>query len=85
MKPILLIAGAGETGIALARQTVTQWKPVLLELNSEQIALVDDIPGVTAILGDATSTLVLKRAKLEGVAYAVATTGDDEVNLAFCS
>lgn len=84
MKPRLVIAGAGPTGLALATRSVTQRRPILIDIEPKQVALGEAIEGVEVVTGDATSMLVLKRANLDGVSYAVAATGDDEVNLEFC-
>ena len=84
MKPRLIIAGAGSVGLALAGRAVIQWNPIIIEIDPEQCDQARQIEGVEVICGDVTSTLVLKRANVQGASYAVATTRDDEVNLEFC-
>jgi Trk K+ transport system NAD-binding subunit/nucleotide-binding universal stress UspA family protein len=84
MKPRLIIAGGGPTGLALASRAVNQWKVILIELDPAQAAVAAEIPELEVHTGDATSVLVLKRANVKGASYAVAVTGDDEVNLEFC-
>lgn len=85
VKPRLVIAGAGPIGIALANRTASQWKPIVIEREPDRLADLQHLEGVEAHCGDVTSTLVLKRANVRGASYAVATTGDDEVNLEFCT
>lgn len=84
MKPRLVIAGAGPIGLALALRTASQWTPILIEVEADRLTEAHRVVGVEAHCGDATSTLTLKRANVHGASYAVATTGDDEVNLEFC-
>lgn len=84
VKPRLVIAGAGPIGLALADRTASQWKPILIELDPDRIEAAQMLKDVEAHCGDVTSTLVLKRANVHGATYAVATTGDDEVNVEFC-
>jgi Trk K+ transport system NAD-binding subunit/nucleotide-binding universal stress UspA family protein len=68
----------------LASRAVSQWCPILVDIDPERIAAAAVLPGVEAHCGDATSSLVLKRANVEGASYGVAITGDDEVNMEFC-
>lgn len=84
MKPRIVIAGAGPTGLALAARATGQWKPIVIDTSAEQLALAARITDVRIEQGDATSVLVLKRAEVKGAGNAVAVTGDDEVNLEFC-
>lgn len=84
MKPRLVIAGAGPTGRALARRTLAQWRPLVIDIRPEALERLVEVEGIETICGDATSTLVLKKADLEDVFSAVAATGSDEVNREFC-
>lgn len=83
MKPILLIAGCGPSGRALANRCLPRWSPTVIDNNQKNLdALGND--EIETILGDCTSTLVLKKSPLSRAGAAVATTGDDEVNFEFC-
>ncbi len=84
MKPRLVIAGAGAVGLTLAKRTVLQWTPILIDIDPLKCEAAAGIEGLHVECGDATSTLILKRANVKGATYAVATTGDDEVNAEFC-
>lgn len=80
-KPRIIIAGAGQSGRALSSRLQSLWDVVVVDLEGSKEIL---LPGVTFVLGDVTSSLVLKQAGMEGAAAAVALTGRDEVNLEFC-
>lgn len=80
-KPRILIAGAGQTGRALSSRLGVLWDVVVIDLETRKETL---LPDVTFVLGDATSSLVLKNAGMEGAAAAIALTDRDEVNLEFC-
>lgn len=88
MKPKLVIAGAGETGLALASRVEHQWTPILLEKDPQRVqeieAKSEAESGLRIFHGDASSALTLKRANAKGAGYAVAVTNDDEANLEFC-
>lgn len=62
----------------------TNWKPILIEKDADVIACAQLPDDIETVVGDATSTLVLRRAGFEDIQCAVATTSDDEVNLEFC-
>lgn len=84
MKPRLVIAGAGSVGLTLAKRVVLQWTPILIDIDPIKCDQALQIEGLHVECGDATSTLLLKRANVKGATYAVAATGDDEVNAEFC-
>ena len=80
-KPRVIIAGAGQSGRALSARLQALWEVVVVDLEGDKEPM---LPGVTFVSGDATSSLVLKQAGMEGAAAAIALTGRDEVNLEFC-
>lgn len=87
MKPRILLAGLGETGMALAARLSANWdvigidpqRPALAGQSSLQQAAKHG--SLRLLQGDATSALVLSKAGLDGILAAVACTGSDEVNL----
>lgn len=85
MKPRLIIAGGGPTALALAARAVGHWRPMVIDPAEDLKERFSHLPEVELLIGDATSTLVLKKATAESADHAVATTGDDEVNLEFCT
>ncbi len=87
MKPVLVIAGAGQTGRELALRLHPNWDVVILDKNPAKLALLDQEgapAGITRVQGDATSTLVLKQAGIETAHSALSVMGWDEANLEFC-
>lgn len=80
-KPRVIIAGAGQSGRALSARLQALWEVVMVDVEGSKEAL---LPGVSFVQGDATSSLVLKQAGMEGATAAIALTGRDEVNLEFC-
>ena len=88
MKPRILVAGLGNTGVDLLRKLSSQWAVSGLEqdgaaVDRARLSVDPTGPGVTIHQGDATSALVLKRAAPEGAQGAVAVLGSDEANLEF--
>jgi Trk K+ transport system NAD-binding subunit/nucleotide-binding universal stress UspA family protein len=56
----------------------------MIELDPGRCETAARIEGVEAHCGDVTSTLILKRANVQGASHVVTTIRDDEVNLEFC-
>lgn len=85
MKPLMIIAGAGQTGRELARRMAPNWELVVIDPLPEKLArLKVETPDAEAVEGDATSALVLRGVGAQRARAAVALTGRDEVNLEFC-
>lgn len=80
-KPRVIIAGAGQSGRALSARLQALWEVVVVDLEGDKESM---LPGVAFVAGDATSSLVLRQAGMEGAEAAIALTGRDEVNLEFC-
>ncbi|HEX9775546.1 MAG TPA: TrkA family potassium uptake protein [Actinomycetota bacterium] len=79
----VVIAGAGNVGVFLARDLSSRHHQVVL---IDQVASVADrakagLPAATVIHGDACEPWVLERAELARADVMVAATGDDEDNL----
>lgn len=87
MKPLLVIAGAGQTGRELAARLLSNWRIALIDPDPQKLALLEQEGPVSEVLrirGDATSALVLKESEIESAHAALAVTGRDDVNLEFC-
>ena len=80
-KPRVILAGAGQSGRALSARLQSLWEVVVVDLEGGKENLLGP---VKFLAGDATSSLVLKQAGMQGAAAAIALTGRDEVNLEFC-
>ena len=80
-KPRVIIAGAGQSGRALSSRLHALWEVVVVDVESVKESLLSQVRFVG---GDATSSLVLKEAGMEGASAAIALTGRDDVNLEFC-
>lgn len=83
MKPVLIIAGGGPSGRAIAQRCSSRWSPFVVDVEQAQLDLIDN-ESVEKVLGDCTSTLVLKKTPIEKAGAVVAATGSDEVNFEFC-
>lgn len=83
MKPNLIIAGGGPSGRAIARRCSTRWQPTVVDMEPANLEILDQL-GVRTVLGDCTSTLVLKNTPIQHAGAVVAATGSDEVNFEFC-
>ncbi|RLF90725.1 hypothetical protein DRN46_02990 [Thermococci archaeon] len=79
----VMILGAGQIGVELAKRIKGDWEVKIVELNQEKIELAKSI-GIEVFKGDGTSSVVLRRAGIEEADVFVSTTGDDEVNLEAC-
>ena len=83
VKPILIIAGGGPSGIAIAKRCSSRWCPTLVDVDESALKMVDS-EEIYTVVGDCTSTLVLKKTDIEQAGAVVAATGSDEVNFEFC-
>ena len=83
MKPVLIIAGGGPSGRAIAERCLTRWRPTIVDVDQSQLDLLDS-EDVGKVIGDCTSTLILKKTPIEDAGAVVAATGSDEVNFEFC-
>lgn len=83
MKPILIIAGGGPSGRAIARRCIARWKPTVVDMDETHLGYLSE-EGIEKVAGDCTSTLVLKKTPIAQARAVVAATGSDEVNYEFC-
>ena len=83
MKPILIVAGGGPSGRAIAERCSNRWRVTVVDLEQDNLDLLSS-EDIAKISGDCTSTLVLKQTAIENANAAVAATGSDEVNFEFC-
>jgi Trk K+ transport system NAD-binding subunit/nucleotide-binding universal stress UspA family protein len=86
MPETIVLAGAGQTSRELARRMLRDWSIVMVDPDARKLDFVREHPelaGVRCIQGDATSSLTLRQAGIEGAGAAVALTGLDDVNLEF--
>ena len=84
----VLIVGASETGLALARTLCTTWEVAVLDSNPERLQPLRDLQLPEARLNlltkDGTSLLNLKDAGLLGADWVIALTERDEANVEVC-
>ncbi len=85
MRPTIVIAGLGETGTELASRLAPNWAVVGIDPDPAAAAgmeaRLEEVSDDRAVVGDASSALVLRRAEVEGAHAVVACAGSDEVNL----
>lgn len=85
MKPLLIIAGAGQTGRELAGRLTDLWELVVIDQDPHKLERLNrETPGLRLLEGDATSVVLQKRASTELAQAVIGLTGTDEVNLEFC-
>lgn len=84
----VLIVGASETGISLARMLCTAFEVVVLESNPARLEPLREVQLPEARLNlqakDGTSLLNLKDAGVEGAEWIIALTERDEANIEVC-
>ncbi len=76
-----IVVGAGGTTRELLRRLGELWDVVVVEADEDRFALAEGIREFERIIGDGSSSLVLKRAGLDDADALVAGTHDDDVNL----
>ena len=85
MKPLVMIAGAGQTGRELAARLSENWQVMLVDIEETKLAKAsEEIPSARTHQADATSYLVLREAGMDNAQVVIGLTGRDEVNLEFC-
>ncbi len=78
----MLIAGVGQTGVELIARLGESWEFSLVDEDSELIERLRENPRVVeAVVGDATSDLVLRRAGIDQAEVVLALTETDDENL----
>lgn len=81
----ILILGAGRVGSTVAESLVSESNDItVVDIVSEQLALLQDRLDLRTIVGNASYPSVLKRAGAEDADMILAVTESDEVNLVSC-
>ena len=82
----VLIAGAGKVTREILRRLGETWQVTLVDITPDRLLhLEKDFPQVVrTVLGDASSSLVLREAGLTESHFVVAATNRDDVNLEVC-
>jgi trk system potassium uptake protein TrkA len=81
----VVIVGAGEVGVHVAKQLTEEGKDVvLIERDAESAKRASSLLDTLVVVGDATNTATLKEAGTSRADIFVATSTDDEVNLISC-
>lgn len=76
-----LLVGARGPGHELLRRLSDVWDVVLIDTDPTALQAAEDVRDFTAVVGDASSRVVLNRAGIEGAAALVAASFDDDRNL----
>ena len=76
-----VIVGAGATTRELIRRLGDSWDVVVIDTDPAMLAAVELIRDITAILGDGSSSVVLRNAGIDSASTVVAGSGSDDVNL----
>tara|TARA_B100001093_G_scaffold509911_1_gene574835 strand:- start:2924 stop:4264 length:1341 start_codon:yes stop_codon:yes gene_type:complete len=81
----IVIAGAGDVGIHLARLLAQEKQDtVIIDQDSESLQYVENHLDVFTLKGDATCPLILKEAKIEKAALFIAVTATEAHNITSC-
>lgn len=83
MKPKLIIAGGGPSGRAIAKRCLSRWTTTVVDVDAKHLEVLEG-EDIQTVVGDCTSTLVLKKTPIAEAGAVVAATGSDEVNFEFC-
>ena len=80
----ILVVGAGEVGSSIAGSLSDGHDVIVVDIDPERVDSLTYSEDVLAIAGDGTDTDVLRDAGVEAVDVVIASTDDDETNLAVC-
>ena len=82
----VIIAGAGEIGVALARYLrAEEDEIVLIDSNPERLGTLSEQLDIQTVVGRASYPEVLEQAGADDADVFLAVTGDDEANIVSCS
>ncbi|MBR6412004.1 MAG: Trk system potassium transporter TrkA [Alphaproteobacteria bacterium] len=82
----IIIAGAGEIGIALAKYLRAEDNDiVLIDNNAEHLGNLSEQLDIQTVVGNASYPDVLERAGADHADVFLAVTGNDEINIVSCS
>lgn len=81
----IIVAGAGKTGLTLARQMIAEGHNItLVDTNSRVLETAVERYDAMAVCGNSASKAVLQQAGVEEADLVIAATDADEVNLLCC-
>ena len=81
----IIICGAGRVGFAIAKLLTEQNHSVtVIDQSSEDIQKINDAFDVKAIVGKATSPIILENASAKDADMIIAVTRNDEINMMVC-
>ena len=81
----IIICGAGRVGFAIAKLLTEQNHSVtVIDQSSEDIQKINEALDVKAIVGKATSPIILENANSKEADMIIAVTRDDEINMMIC-
>ncbi len=84
-KENVVILGAGEVGLLLAKRLTQEGKNVVvIDKDKSRLDRITQFVDVQTILGSGSSPKTLTLAGVESSHYVIAVTNDDEVNLVAC-
>ncbi len=81
----ILIVGAGEVGSSIASSLSDAHEVVVVDVDPERVESLTYSEDVLAVTGDGTDLDVLREAEIEKADVVIASTDDDETNLATCA
>jgi trk system potassium uptake protein TrkA len=80
----ILVVGAGEVGSSIAASLADTHEIVVVDIDKERVDSLTYAYDVLAVQGDGTDIDVLEDAEVEAADLVIASTDDDETNLATC-
>ena len=81
----IIICGAGRVGFTIAKLLTEQNHSItVIDQSSEDIQKINDTLDVKAIVGKATSPLILENANSKEADMIIAVTRNDEINMMIC-
>ena len=80
----ILIVGAGEVGSSIASSLSDAHEVVVVDVDPERVDTLTYTEDVLAVTGDGTDLDVLEEAEVQQADVVIASTDDDETNLATC-
>ena len=81
----IIICGAGRVGFTIAKLLTEQNHSVtVIDQSSEDIQKINDVLDVKAIVGKATSPIILENANSKEADMIIAVTRNDEINMMVC-
>ncbi len=81
----IIICGAGRVGFAIAKLLTEQDHSItIIDQSSEDIQKINEVLDVKAIVGKATSPIILEKANSKEADMIIAVTKNDEINMMIC-